>query len=70
MGHFAQNCPQKQRRANINLIDLQEEGPSNDKIMPTKDRVASIKEQLMRMTDDKREQLVKEMGVAEDLPTA
>jgi hypothetical protein len=33
-------------------------------------RVASIKEQLTRMTDEEREQLAKEMGVAEDFPTA
>jgi hypothetical protein len=70
MGHFTQNCPQKPRRVNINLINLQEEGPSNDKIAPTLGKVASIKEQLTRMTDEEREQLAKEMGVAEDFPTA
>jgi hypothetical protein len=70
MGHFAWNCPQKPRRANINLIDLQEEGPSDDEIVPTRNRVALIKEQLSRMTDEEREHLAKEMGVAEDFPTA
>jgi hypothetical protein len=70
MGHFAQNCPQKLRRANINLIDLQEKGPSDDEIMPTRNKVASVKEQLTRITDEEREQLAKEMGVAEDFPTA
>jgi hypothetical protein len=70
MGHFAQNCPQKPQRANINLIDLQEEGPSDNKIAPTLGKVTSIKEQLTRMTDEEREQLVKEMGVAEDFSTA
>jgi hypothetical protein len=70
MGHFTWNCPQKPRRANINLIDLQEEGPSNDKIMSTRNRVASIKELLSRMTDKEREQLAKEMGVAKDFLTA
>jgi hypothetical protein len=70
MGHFAWNCPQKPRRANINLIDLQEEGPSDNKIMPTGNKVASIKEQLTRMTNEEREQLAKEMGVAEDFSTA
>jgi hypothetical protein len=38
--------------------------------MPTPEKVASIKEQLVRMTDEKREELAKEMGVAEDFPTA
>jgi zinc knuckle protein len=70
MGHFAQNCPQRPKRANINLINLQEEGPSNDKIMPARNRVASIKEQLTKMTDKERGQLAKEMRVAEDFPTA
>jgi zinc knuckle protein len=70
MGHFAQNCPQKPRRANINLIDLQEKGPSDEEITPTLGRVMSIKEQLTRMTDEEREQLAKEMGVAEDFSTA
>jgi zinc knuckle protein len=70
MGHFAQNCPQKPRRANINLIDFQEEGPSDNNIMPTRNKVALIKEQLTKMTDKEREQLAKEMGVAEDFPTA
>jgi hypothetical protein len=70
MGHFAQNCPWKPRRANINLIDLQEEGPSDDKLVPTPGKVASIKEQLVRMTNKEREELAREMGVAEDFPTA
>ena len=71
MGHFARNCPQKPRCTNINLIDLQEEGPSNDEtIPPMRGRVASVKEQLTRMMDEEREQLAKEMGVAEDFPTA
>jgi hypothetical protein len=70
MGHFARNCPQKLQRANINLIDLQEEGPPDDELTPALGRVASIKEQLTRMTDKEREQLAKEMGVAEDFPTA
>jgi hypothetical protein len=70
MGHFARNCPQKPWRANINLIDLQEEGPSDDELVPTLGKVASIKEQLIRMTDKEREELAKEMGVAEDFPAA
>jgi zinc knuckle protein len=70
MGHFARNCPQKPQRANINLIDLQEEGPSDDELMPTPGKVTSIKEQLVRMTDKEREELAREMGVAEDFPIA
>jgi zinc knuckle protein len=70
MGHFAWNCPWKPHRANINLIDFQEEGPSDNKLMPTLGKVASIKEQLIKMTDEEREELAKEMGVAEDFPTA
>jgi zinc knuckle protein len=70
MGHFAKNCPQKLQRVNINLINLQEEGPSDNEIAPTSGKVVSIKEQLTRMTDKEREQLAKEMGVAEDFPTA
>jgi zinc knuckle protein len=70
MGHFTQNCPQKPRRANINLIDLQEKGPSEDELVPTLGRVALIKEQLTKMTDEERKQLAKEMGIAKDFPTA
>jgi hypothetical protein len=70
MGHFAQNCPWKPQRANINLIDLQEEGPSDDKLTPTSGKVTLIKEQLVKMTDKEREELAREMGVAEDFPTA
>jgi hypothetical protein len=38
--------------------------------VPTPRKVASIKEQLIRMTDKEREELAKEMGVAEDFPAA
>jgi hypothetical protein len=38
--------------------------------MPASGKVMSIKEQLVRMTDKEREELAKEMGVAEDFPTA
>jgi hypothetical protein len=37
--------------------------------MPTPGKVASIKEQLVKMTDEEREELAREMGVAEDFPT-
>ena len=71
MGHFTRNCPRKPRRTNINLINLQEEGPSDDEVMPPmRGRVASVKDQLTQMTDKEQEQLAKEMGVAEDFPTA
>jgi hypothetical protein len=70
MGHFARNCPRKPQRANINLIDLQEEGPSDNELSPTSGKVASVKEQLFKMTNKEREELAKEMGVAEDFPTA
>jgi zinc knuckle protein len=70
MGHFARNCPWKLHRANINLINLQEEGPSSNELTPTSGKVAVIKEQLVKMTNEEREELAKEMGVAEDFPTA
>jgi hypothetical protein len=33
-------------------------------------KAASIKEQLVKMTDEEREELARKMGVAEDFPTA
>jgi hypothetical protein len=38
--------------------------------VPAPGKIASIKEQLIRMTDEEREELAKEMGVAEDFPAA
>ena len=70
IGHFAHNCPRRQQ-AQASLIDFDEETlVSQDE--PPKDRVALIWAELSTMSIDKKEQLVKEMGVGadEDFSTA
>ena len=70
MGHFTRNCPKKQRQANINLLNFNDD----DKIMTkpiaqVRDKVASVKQQLSSMMDQERDALAKEMGIDEDFPT-
>ncbi len=71
MGHFARNCPRKQRQANINLLDFNDHNKLvTEPIAPVRDKVASVKQQLSSMMDQKWEALAKEMGIDEDFPAA
>ena len=67
-GHYARNCPQKQRRsAQSNLIDFDQDEETE---APPKDKVSDLRSQISTMTTDERDQLIKELGEEEDFPTA
>ena len=71
MGHFARNCPRKQRQANINLLNFNEQDElATEPITPVRDKVASVKQQLSSIMDQEWDALAKEMGIDEDFPTA
>ncbi len=71
MGHFTRNCPRKRRQANINLLDFKEDNLIvAQPIIPVRDKVASVKQQLTDMMDQEQNALAKEMGIDEDFPTA
>ena len=69
MGHFARNCPRKQRQETINLLDFDDQDELKSKPI-ARDTVALMKQQLNSMMDQERNDLAKEMGVDEDFPTA
>ncbi len=70
MGHFTRNCPRKRRQANINLLDFKEDNLIvAQPIIPVRDKVASVKQQLTNMMDQEQNALAKEMGIDEDFPT-
>ena len=73
-GHFARNCPQRQRRNNTyaSLIDFNEDDQDyydNYGSQPT-NPVDDIKAQLAHLSGDDKAKLAEEMGVDEDFPTA
>ncbi len=71
MGHFTRNCLRKKKQANINLLDYDEgDSIATAPILPVRDKVASVKQQLMSMTDQEWDALVKDMGLDEDFPAA
>jgi len=52
MGHFARNCPRRQRQANINLLDFDSDDEiATEPIAPIRDKVALVKQQLSSMTE-------------------
>jgi len=54
MGHFARNCLRKWRQANINLLDFNDDDEiTTEPIAPVRDKVASVKQQLSSMTEQK-----------------
>ena len=72
-GHFAQNCPQHNIRAN--LIDFNDgfDGAYIKESAPEEtglNHVTRIKSELNAMSLEDKEALAKEMGVDEDFPTA
>ena len=72
-GHFACNCPQCNRRAN--LIDFNDgfDGAYIEENTPEEmgpSCIARIKSELNAMSLEDKEALAKEMGVDEDFPTA
>jgi Zinc knuckle len=75
LGHYARNCPNKQRRATANLINWDEEPYKDDtmvgtKTKTTKSKIASLRKELMAMTADERSNLAKEMNTKQDFPSA
>jgi len=71
MGHFTRNCPRKQRQANINLLNFNDNNEiTTEPIAPVRDKVALVKQQLSSMMEQERDALAKEMGIDEDFPTA
>jgi len=71
MGHFTRNCLRKKKQANINLLDYNEgDSITTAPILPVRDKVASVKQQLTSMTDQERDALAKDMGLDEDFPAA
>ena len=72
MGHFARNCPQKKKPANINLLDYEDNDTIlTEPILPQlRDKVALVKQQLTNMMEYERDALAKEMGIDEDFPAA
>ncbi len=71
MGHFTRNCPRKWRQANINLLNFDDDNKTSiESMIPVRDKVASVKQQLSSMTEQEQGALAKEMGIDEDFPTA
>jgi hypothetical protein len=75
-GHFARNCPQRQRGQNqanyTNLMDKQEEvyNELQQPMEPEVNRLQTTKEYLNAMSYNEKKQLAHEMGVSEDLTSA
>ena len=74
-GHFARNCPQRQRRNNnyANLIDFNDDDQEYyDNYAPQQpvNPVDDIKARLAHLSGDDKAKLAEEMGVDEDFPTA
>ena len=69
MGHFARNCPRRQRQEAINFLESDNQDEKESEPVP-RDTVALMKQQLKNMTDQERNALAKEMGIDEDFPTA
>ena len=74
-GHFAHNCPQRQRRNNnyANLIDFNDDDQEYyDNYAPQQpaNPLDDIKAQLAHLSGDDKAKLAEEMGVDEDFPTA
>ena len=77
MGHFARNCPQRQRRPNTNanysnLIDFNEDDTNSDMFEKEEpqNRVAFLKTQLNSMSLEEKGKLAEELGVSEDFQSA
>jgi hypothetical protein len=80
-GHFARNCPERQRQPRnpyrqgprqANLIDFQEEEEQDYQMAEPSEgtSVATMRAQLEGMSLDDQIKLAKEMGVAQDFPSA
>jgi len=72
-GHYARNCPQKQK-ARANLIDFDENTNWEETTTMVEDtpqdKVAQLKASLGNLSLEEKEQLAQEMGVTEDFPSA
>ena len=70
-GHFARNCPMRQRRDYANLIDFNEDDQEYFGSEPSEDNpVEDIKARLACLGKEAKAKLADEMGVTEDFPLA
>jgi hypothetical protein len=66
VGHFARNCPQKQRQQ-VNLIDFNPYGePSPPDKAQEVDRVATVQEQIANMTFNEKMQFAESLKEEDD----
>ena len=77
VGHFARNCPQRQRRPNTNanyssLLDFNEDDANSGMFEEEEpeNRVAFLKTQLNSMSLEEKGRLAEELGVSEDFQSA
>ena len=77
MGHFARNCPQRQRRPNTNanyssLLDFNEDDANSGMFEEEEPEncVAFLKTQLNSMSLEEKGRLAEELGVSEDFQSA
>ena len=70
-GHFARNCPMRQRHNYANLIDFNEDDQEYFGSEPSEeDPVEDIKARLACLRKEAKARLADEMGVTEDFPLA
>ena len=70
-GHFARNCPMRQRCNYANLIDFNKDNQEYFGSEPSEDDlVEDIKACLARLGKEAKAKLADEMGVTEDFPLA
>jgi len=71
VGHFARNCPSRQR-ANANLIDFDAKEGNREQYTQEdpQDHIVQMKAVLAQMSISKKAEMAQQMGAAEDFPTA
>jgi len=71
VGHFARNCPSRQR-TNANLIDLDVEEGNKEQYTQEhpQDHIAQMKAVLAQMSLSEKAKMAQQMEAAEDFPTA
>ena len=70
LGHFARNCPSRQR-TNANLIDLDIEEGNKEQYAQEhpQDHIAQMKAVLAQMSLSEKAEMAQQMGAAEDFQT-
>ena len=72
-GHFARNCPQRNRgrqQGYANLIDFDEDSEDYQFEQTTGNAVESVKASLNTLSLEEKAKLANELGVGEDFPSA